>query len=309
MPATALAASDPAVKTADYLSSDDDSAVIAVSYTTGSAGHKLKWLPYRPSKQTVLKPADETATGAVRAAAAVEPSTGPLLPVQTGQPGTGTVLADPFGDAQPQSAGPPRPLNDGLLNDGLLDKSRPQPMPVPIHSIVNQPAKEAPLEIPSLEDELAAAPFVDTGECPTPESLKRINEIDYKIAPEQGEFPTECTLGDATFRPRAWSPLTFSWTASALCHKPLYFEEVHLERYGHSTGPYLQPFISAGHFFLAVPALPYMMGVCPPKECVYTLGYYRPGNCAPYMLDGIPLSVRGGLIQAGVWTGMAFLIP
>jgi hypothetical protein len=103
--------------------------------------------------------------------------------------------------------------------------------------------------------------------------------------------------------------ITYTWKASGLCHKPLYFEEVALERYGHSAGPYLQPVASAAHFFLIVPALPYFMGVYPPNECIYTLGYYRPGSCAPYILDPFPLSVRGGLAEAAVWTGMVFLIP
>ena len=33
---------------------------------------------------------------------------------------------------------------------------------------------------------------------------------------------------------------------------------------------------------------------------MYTLGYYRPGSCAPYMLDPLPISVRAGLMEAGV---------
>ena len=82
-----------------------------------------------------------------------------------------------------------------------------------------------------------------------------------------------------------------------------------LERYGHSWGPYLQPVISQGHFFLTVPILPYLMGVDPPCECIYTLGYYRPGSCAPYMLDPLPISARAGLLEAGVWVGGVFLVP
>ena len=114
---------------------------------------------------------------------------------------------------------------------------------------------------------------------------------------------------DKTLRPSTWAPTTFAWKASGVCHKPLYFEDVHLERYGHSWGPYLQPIISGGHFFLSVPVLPYKMGLYPPCECVYTLGYYRPGSCAPYMLDPLPLSIRAGLAEAGVWTGLVYLIP
>ena len=40
-------------------------------------------------------------------------------------------------------------------------------------------------------------------------------------------------------------------------------------------------------------SLPYKMGLELPNECVYTLGYYRPGDCAPYLFDPLPISVRG----------------
>ena len=92
------------------------------------------------------------------------------------------------------------------------------------------------------------------------------------------------------------------WKASALCHKPLYFEDEALERYGHSWGPCLDPLVSGAHFFCKLPVLPYCMGVHPPNECMYALGHYRPGNCAPYMMrpdadqlprSGVP-SGRGG---------------
>jgi hypothetical protein len=97
--------------------------------------------------------------------------------------------------------------------------------------------------------------------------------------------------------------------ASALCHKPLYFEDEQLERYGHSFSPCFQPFISGAHFFCTLPVLPYCMGVEPPCECIYALGHYRPGSCAPYMINPVPLSPRGALIEAGVITGAAAALP
>ena len=74
-------------------------------------------------------------------------------------------------------------------------------------------------------------------------------------------------------------------------------------------GPWLQPFASGAHFFLTIPMLPYKMGLEPPNECIYALGYYRPGSCAPYMLDPIPLSVRATLFEAGVVAGGIYAIP
>ena len=62
-------------------------------------------------------------------------------------------------------------------------------------------------------------------------------------------------------------------------------------------------FASAANFFCTFPILPYKMGLEPPNECEYALGYYRPGDCAPYMLDPFPLSVRGALLEAAAWVG------
>ena len=115
-------------------------------------------------------------------------------------------------------------------------------------------------------------------------------------------------MGNEVFQPRCFAPITYAWTASGLCHKPLYFEDVQLERYGHMCGPWLQPFASGFQFFATIPVLPYEMGIELPGECIYTLGYYRPGDRAPYMLDPIPLSVRAAFFEGcrSLGSGMRF---
>ncbi len=145
--------------------------------------------------------------------------------------------------------------------------------------------------------------------CPSPGDFKSICAISADISENKGDMPPECGLGDLQFRPRCWGPKTYTWTASGLCHKPLYFEDVQLERYGHSYGPLLQPLISPAEFFLTFPVLPYKMGLTPPNECMYALGYYRPGDCAPYMFDAIPISVRASLFEAAAWTGAIAAVP
>lgn len=139
--------------------------------------------------------------------------------------------------------------------------------------------------------------------------LGKLSDDDLCFLAAWWGVPTECTLGDDEFAYRTWEPVTFAWKASALCHKPLYFEEVQLERYGHTMGPFCQPVVSGAHFFLNIATLPYKMGINPPNECQYSLGYYRPGSCAPWLLPPVPLSVRGGLLQAGAVTGLVFAIP
>jgi len=171
------------------------------------------------------------------------------------------------------------------------------------------PTDDTMQQPPNIERELADRRRTYDEPCPTPSELKPIDQITNNITPESGEFPRECGLGDSIFQPRAWPLTTFTWKASALCHKPLYFEEMALERYGHSTGPLTQPFLSGAHFFGTLPILPYLMGVEPPCECIYDLGYYRPGSCAPYMIYPIPISLRGAVLEAGAWVGGVFLIP
>ena len=51
------------------------------------------------------------------------------------------------------------------------------------------------------------------------------------------------------------------------------------------------------------------MGINPPHECQYALGYYRPGDCAPFMLPPVPLSGRGALYEAGAIVGGVALFP
>jgi len=140
----------------------------------------------------------------------------------------------------------------------------------------------------------------------------RIDTIDLsiRVEGEAGEdYPFECQIGSTIDEPRQWPQITYTWKAAALCHKPLYFEQVHLERYGHSWGPYVQPIMSGVHFFGTLPVLPYKMGIRTPCECVYTLGYYRPGNCAPYLIDAIPFTWRAALFEAGVATAIPFIVP
>ncbi len=139
--------------------------------------------------------------------------------------------------------------------------------------------------------------------------LGRISEADLAYISQNWGLPNECLLQQVAYTPRTWSPITMTWAASNLCHKPLYFQEVNLERYGHTAGPIAQPIISSAHFFANIAVLPYKMGVHSPHECQYALGYYRPGNCAPWIIPPVPLSVKGSLYQAAAMTGTALLVP
>ncbi|HBJ36847.1 MAG TPA: hypothetical protein DDZ51_19240 [Planctomycetaceae bacterium] len=139
--------------------------------------------------------------------------------------------------------------------------------------------------------------------------VMRISEADLAYVSAQWGLPKECLIDQPQFQPRQWEPSKITWKASNLIHKPLYFEEVNLERYGHTAGPILQPVVSSAHFFANIAVLPYKMGVHLPNECQYALGYYRPGDCAPWITQPVPLSLRGALFQAGAVAGAVALIP
>ncbi len=139
--------------------------------------------------------------------------------------------------------------------------------------------------------------------------VNRISEADLAYVAAQWGLPKECLIDQPQFQQRQWEASKVTWKASNLIHKPLYFEEVNLERYGHTAGPILQPVVSSAHFFANIAILPYKMGVHLPNECQYALGYYRPGDCAPWITQPVPLSLRGALFQAGAVAGAAALIP
>jgi hypothetical protein len=139
--------------------------------------------------------------------------------------------------------------------------------------------------------------------------LRDLCDVDLAYVGRVWNLPSSCGVGYDAYAGRNFVPSAMQWKASGLCHKPLYFEEVQLERYGHELGPVLQPLVSSAHFFGNIAVLPYKMGIHPAHECQYALGYYRPGDCAPYMLPPVPISLRGAAAQAAVVVGGAAIIP
>ncbi len=281
-------------------------AVQTVSYSTGSSGRQLKWLPLQPPQ-----------TENVVQAAAIEP-VGRRGGPRTIRRAISDAFADPFDDARARANAVPGAQPDSSSSQKSAVMPGPEEVAPALPLEQPKTSESAPKlapparKGPTIEKQLELALVPKDEECPDPDKvLKPLAEKDIleSVTPKPGDFPKSCKMGKDSFVPRSWAPTTFHWTASALCHKPAYFEDLQVERYGHTIGPWLQPFASGGHFFLSVPALPYAMGLFPPNECIYTLGYYRPGSCTPYMLDALPLSVRAILFEGGAWTAGAFLVP
>jgi hypothetical protein len=189
-----------------------------------------------------------------------------------------------------------------------------QPVPDPFDR--NQEDTRLPDPAPDEPTSLAEEKRAVEENCQDELDKLRANTLDkiglqIAITGTPGEdFPLECTVDDGSpFSGRCWSEVTYMWKASALCHKPLYFECEQMERYGHSWGPVADPLIAGAHFFSRLPVLPYCMGITPPNECVYALGHYRPGSCAPYMIDPIPFTCRAAVNQAAFTVGMVYFLP
>jgi hypothetical protein len=148
-------------------------------------------------------------------------------------------------------------------------------------------------------------------------ALKPLQSVDTNISTGAGTMPRDYATSRFAEAGEIVHCMGFSraeveslvfWEAPALAHRPLYFEEVNLERHGFSIGIF-QPALSAAHFFGRVPALPYLMHAENDKQSRYTLGHYRPGSPAPYELYVPPFSVRGSMAQTIAVIGLMYAIP
>ena len=144
-----------------------------------------------------------------------------------------------------------------------------------------------------------------------------LSTMSVSIALPAGKLPTDAAAHCALQHPPtsdarltgAWATSEVHWSATCLRHRPLYFEEINAERYGYTVSNFFQPLFSAGRFFATIPALPYKMAVDRPRDCVYTLGHYRPGNCAPRRHNRLPWQLTASVVETGFIAGLILLIP
>ena len=116
-------------------------------------------------------------------------------------------------------------------------------------------------------------------------------------------------LDQGQYVARQSSPAVLQWAPTNLYYHPLYFEDPSLERYGHTYHPVVQPFASAGRFATQLAGLPYQMALHPVHSREYSLGYYRPGECAPKKHYQIPFNEEAALVQAAAMVGFFLIFP
>ena len=151
-----------------------------------------------------------------------------------------------------------------------------------------------------------------------PAAMPRISEIipnpkerpktQGRPIPEQDE-KQYVALGDTSYTARAFPEFTYSFQPANVWANPLYFEDPHLERYGHTLPPVVQPFASTFLFALQLGGLPYQMAINHPNEKMYPLGWYLPGDNVPYRMRQIPLSLKAAAVETSVILGINGATP
>lgn len=172
---------------------------------------------------------------------------------------------------------------------GTVDAAQPLPPIAPYRAAPSEkiPAPTAapsanPLNEPPTPEDPAGAKGP-----PAPPPQRSLSTLSIDIRPI-GEAPPNAAATDhylaadeTLANERGWNETLYFWQASNMAHRPLYFEQAYVERYGYNYGR-LQPVASGVQFFGTVPLLPLKCAVRRPGECVWTLGYDRPGS------DGVP---------------------
>ncbi|MCG8448866.1 MAG: hypothetical protein MI725_04695 [Pirellulales bacterium] len=193
-------------------------------------------------------------------------------------------------------------------------------VPAPSEAKVLTVSQTEQLVIPEIAEpavEVAKDSLANEPMAPACDVAGPLSSVSVNIVLPEGKLPASAYAGCAeTVPPIAdprlaggWMLFEYPWSATCQCHRPLYFEEINAERYGYTPSYFFQPVISAVRFFATIPALPYKMAVERPRDCIYTLGHYRPGSCNPRRWHRLPLRLGASAVEAGIIAGLILLIP
>ena len=192
---------------------------------------------------------------------------------------------------------PPQPV---IGADPIRVAQQPVPLVPPTPPVIDKTVFRPITEIEPFAD------YSPTGENPQEYLCPQPSDIPPG---ERARCPEVLPLPQTGSTERIFAQTHLHWQASNLSHDPLYFEDVSLERYGHTFPDAVQPFVSLGKFGAQLIGLPYQMALDPIWRDQYALGYYRPGDPAPYLHYQVPYNSKAALTASGVYTGLIFLIP
>ena len=149
---------------------------------------------------------------------------------------------------------------------------------------------------------------------------RQVTDVPLDIRPPKGDLPPdlapeEVAGSNAEQRGRPGSctpdgrePIVCSFTPWTICYRPLYFEDIELERYGRTFGV-VQPAVSAAHFFCSLPIMPYKLTARPPRSCECSNGFSRLGDMPLPGYGDWVFSLDAAAVEAAVMTGLVLALP
>jgi hypothetical protein len=225
---------------------------------------------------------------------------------------SGYVSRAPRANADPM---PPVPDDPGGPLAAVADEDPIAPDPDTYQSA---PPPRTEIALAAYQPEEIASPEPapsESGAADPDQLVKPISAVPLDIRPTQGEMPFDAAAqafaavnAKQPWDTRARRPVIVGYTPWTICFRPLYFEEIGLERYGCSAGVF-QPFISYSHFLTTVPLMPYRMVVRCPRSCVCSNGASQCGDplLPGYTTSGVkPLAA---VFEAGIIAGIVIALP
>jgi hypothetical protein len=229
----------------------------------------------------------------------------------------------------------PTPKSD--RSDLVATASHEEPAPTEAEEVIPTPKSDPPSITPDPSD---AEPTLTQGKeeipAPQPDSAldvlpggsdddqdrfaRRVTDVRLDIRPPQGALPPDLAADEADKNAAQPSepeepcacekrePIICAFTPWTICYRPLYFEDISLERYGRTFG-IVQPGVSAVRFFCTVPLMPYKMTVRRPRSCECSNGFSRLGDQPLPGYGARFLRLDAAAVEAAVMAGLFLALP
>ena len=212
-----------------------------------------------------------------------------------------------------------------------------EPTPTQAEEVISAPKSDRPYVMPGPSDaEPRLTPAKEEIPTPQPDSApdvlpgasdddqdrfaRQVTDVPLDIRPPQGALPPDLAADKADENlAQPWGPrgvcardmhelIICACTPWTIGYRPLYFEDIPLERYGRTAG-IVQPGVSAVRFFCTLPLLPYKMTVRPPRSCQWSNGFSRLGDQPPPGYGAMFLRLDAAAVEAAVMAGLFLALP
>ena len=228
------------------------------------------------------------------------PSPGVVVPLPTAPPAY-TAVEQPVAP-QPKTSTSDKKQEDLASVDPKITKL---PSRQFIFTLYNDQTLEREI-IKALERELAERTSKDKEKDKKPVVNDRPQKFPDSIAVRNELAPPGTVYVPKTVN---YAPGQAVYEPAYVVHRRLHFEEKNTERYGWDLG-FVQPFVSTMAFYKDVILWPHSLASGTVRGFWDTsAGKCLPGSPIPYYLYPPGLTITGSVVEAGVITGLAFIIP